>query len=312
MPVYYRRVEIDGLSVFYRESGPADAPTILLLHGFPSSSRMYEPLMSRLSDNYRLIAPDYVGFGYSGAPIATEYSYTFERLAHVVMAFVDALGLQRYAMYLHDYGGPIGMRLAEWDASRIVALVIQNAVLRDEGLGPLWETRRRFWQDRAPYELALRENFFSIAATRQRHVGSNGESETINPDRWFDEFAFLNRPGQFDIQADLFYSYQTNVARYNEWQAWLRAHKPPTLIVWGRYDRSFMLDEVAACQRDLPDAEVHIIDAGHFAVCDRPSEIARIIRTFSSALLHSLYHSRVAPLRLTSVERFESVTFSRC
>lgn len=279
-PVYYRSVEVDGLRIFYRESGPPDAPTLLLLHGFPSSSRMYDPLLARLSDQYHLVAPDYPGFGHSDAPDAKQFSYTFDHLATITQHFTDVLGLKQYVLYVQDYGGPIGMRLAVAHPERIIALIVQNAVSHEDGLGPLWDTRRAFWKDRAANEAALRENFLSLAATRQRHIGSNPHPDTINPDLWTDEFAFLNRPGEADIQVDLFYSYQTNVASYPAWQAWLREHQPPTLVVWGRYDPSFQVAEAAAYQRDLPKAEVHILDAGHFALDEKPDEIAVLVRDF--------------------------------
>ncbi len=285
-PVYYRTVKVDGLSIFYREAGPRDAPTILLLHGFPSSSRMYDPLLSRLSDSYHLIAPDYPGFGHSDAPAAKDFAYTFDHLAEVTDHFTQALGLKHYVLFVQDYGGPIGMRLAVQHPERIDALIVQNAVSHEDGLGPLWDTRRRFWKDRVSNEAALRENFLSLASARQRHVGANPHPETINPDLWTDEFAFLSRPGQAEIQTDLFYSYQTNVASYPSWQAWLRKHQPATLIVWGKYDPSFQVAEVAAYQRDLPNAEVHVLDAGHFALDEKPGEIAGIMRSFLGRVMH--------------------------
>jgi pimeloyl-ACP methyl ester carboxylesterase len=284
IPVYYRTVKVDGLSIFYREAGKPDAPTLLLLHGFPSSSRMYDPLLSRLSDRYHLIALDYPGFGHSDAPDAKDFSYTFDHLTEVTEHFIEAVGLKHYVLYVQDYGGPIGMRLAVQHPERIDALIIQNAVSHEDGLGPLWETRRAFWKDRTAHEAALRENFLSLASTRQRHVGSNPHPETINPDLWTDEFAFLSRPGEADIQTDLFYSYQTNVASYPQWQAWLKKHQPATLIVWGKYDPSFQIAEVAAYQRDLPNAEVHVLDAGHFALDEKPNEIAAIMRGFLARL----------------------------
>jgi pimeloyl-ACP methyl ester carboxylesterase len=287
-PILYRTKQVDGLSIFYREAGNPDAPTLLLLHGFPSSSRMYEPLLSRLSDRYHLIAPDYPGFGHSDAPDAKTFAYTFDHLAEITAHFTEAVGLTHYTLYVQDYGGPIGMRLAVRNPERVDALIVQNAVAHEEGLGPLWEPRRAFWKDRVSNEAALRKNFLSLEATRQRHVGTNPHPEQIDPDRWTDEYAFLSRPGQADIQTDLFYSYQTNVASYPAWQAWLREHQPPTLIVWGKYDPSFQLAEVPAYERDLPDAEVHILEAGHFALNDKPNEIAALVRSF----LDRRYRSR--------------------
>ena len=278
--VSYRTIQVDGLSIFYREAGPPDAQTLLLLHGFPSSSRMYEPLLSRLSAHYRLIAPDYPGFGHSEAPAATAFSYTFDHIAEVMQHFTEALRLDRYALYMQDYGGPVGLRLAIAHPERVQALIIQNAVAHEDGLGPLWQKRREFWADRAANEAGLRANFASLAATRQRHVGSNPNPETLDPDRWTDEFAFLSKSGQDEIQLDLFYDYRTNVARYPAWGAWLRQHQPATLVIWGEYDPSFLVAEAAAYQRDLPGAEVHTVGAGHFAAYEKPDEIAELIDDF--------------------------------
>ncbi len=278
--VLYRTIQVDGVSIFYREAGRLDAPVLLLLHGFPSSSRMYEPLLARLSTSYHLIAPDYPGFGHSDAPSVTAFSYTFDHIAEITQHFTEALHLDRYVLYMQDYGGPVGFRLAGAHPERVQALIIQNAVAHEDGLGPLWQKRREFWADRAANEAGLRANFLSLGATRQRHVGSNPNPETLDPDRWTDEFAFLSRPGEADIQLDLFYDYRTNVARYRAWGAWLRRHQPATLVIWGQYDPSFLVAEVAAYHRDLPQAECHIIDAGHFALYEKPDEIARLIAEF--------------------------------
>jgi pimeloyl-ACP methyl ester carboxylesterase len=277
---FYRTVQVNGLSIFYREAGRADAATLLLLHGFPSSSRMYEPLLARLSAHYHLVAPDYPGFGHSDAPCAKVFSYTFDHIAEIMQHFTEALHLDRYALYMQDYGGPVGFRLAVAHPERVQAFIIQNAVAHEDGLGPLWQKRREFWTDRAANEAGLRANFSSLAATRQRHVGSNPSPETFDPDRWTDEFTFLSRPGEEEIQLDLFYDYRTNVARYPAWGAWMRQHQPATLVIWGKYDPSFLVAEAAAYQRDLPKAELHILDAGHFASYEKPDEIARLIDGF--------------------------------
>ena len=279
-PVFYRSINVDGLSVFYREAGQPGAKTLLLLHGFPSSSRMYEPLLTRLSRRFHLVAPDYAGFGHSDAPDARDFSYTFDHLAEVVEHFTESLGLTHYALYLQDYGGPIGFRLALAHPERVEALIIQNAVAHEDGLGPLWQKRREYWANRGPNEAAFRENFLSFAATRQRHVGSNPNVENLNPDLWSDEFAFLSRPGQADIQSDLFYDYRTNVASYPMWQAWLRTRRPPTLVIWGKYDPSFQVAEAEAYRRDVPNAEIHVLDAGHFALDDKPEDIAALVHAF--------------------------------
>jgi pimeloyl-ACP methyl ester carboxylesterase len=283
-PTRYRTVEVDDLHVFYRDAGPPDAPAVLLLHGFPSSSRMWQPLIDRLADRYHMIAPDYPGFGHTDAPSAGDFDYTFDRIADVVEHFTDHIGLDRYALVVQDYGGPVGMRLALRRPERVRALIVQNAVCHEDGLGPLWETRRAFWADRARHEAALRENFFSPNATRQRHVGKSPQSDRYDPDLWTDELAFLNRPGQPDIQTDLFYDYRTNVASYPVWQQWLRATQPPLLVVWGRYDPSFEVAEAEAYRRDVPDADVHVIDAGHFALDEAPDLVADLCRQFLDAL----------------------------
>jgi pimeloyl-ACP methyl ester carboxylesterase len=289
---HYRTIKVNGLSIFYREAGRPDAPTILLLHGFPSSSRMYEPLFSKLSSQYHLIAPDYPGFGHSDAPSAKEFVYTFDHIAAVIGDFTEALGLRSYVLYMQDYGGPVGFRLAVAHPEQVRTFVIQNAVAHDDGLGPLWEKRRAFWADRAANEAGLRENFLSLAATKQRHIGSNPNPDTIDPDRWADEFSFLSRPGEADIQIDLFYDYRTNVASYPAWDAWLRQHQPPTLVVWGKYDPSFQVAEAAAYKRDLPEAEVHILDAGHFALYEKPDEIADLMKDFLGRVLHTASTSK--------------------
>lgn len=278
----FQSVPVAGLDVFYRESGPADAPIVLALHGFPSSSRMWQPLVDRLGDRYRVVAPDLPGFGHSSAPAAGEFDYTFERLTDAVEAFTEALGMARYTLLVQDYGGPVGMRLAQRHPDRLSALIVQNAVCHDEGLGPLWDTRRAFWADREAHEAALRENFFSPAATRLRHVGGSPHPERYDPDLWTDEQAFLDRPGQRDIQTDLFFDYQTNVASYSAWQQWLRTHRPPLLVIWGRFDPSFRVEGASAYVRDVPDAEVHVLDAGHFALDEKPDEVAALIGDFLS------------------------------
>src|SRR5712691_6535553 len=203
-PTFYRTIQVDGLSIFYREAGPKDAPTLLLLHGLPSSSRMFEPLFSRLSDRYHLVAPDYPGFGHSDWPDPKTFAYTFDHYAEIMNHFTEALGLSRYTLYMQDYGGPIGFRMALAHPDRIEALIVQDAVAHNEGLGANWKPRRAFWADRAANESTLRTNLLSLATTRARHVGNDPNVERYDPDLWTDEFAFLSQPGQADIQSDLF------------------------------------------------------------------------------------------------------------
>ena len=207
-PTFYRAIKIDGLSIFYREAGPEGAPTLLLLHGLPSSSRMFEPLFARLSEQYHLVAPDYPGFGHSDWPDPRKFVYTFDNLAEVMNHFTEAQGLSRYTLYMQDYGGPVGFRMALAHPERIVSLIVQDAVAHNEGLGENWKPRRAFWADRAANEGTLRTNLLSMQATRTRHVGNDPNVESYDPDLWTDEFAFLNQPGQADIQSDLFYDYR--------------------------------------------------------------------------------------------------------
>jgi pimeloyl-ACP methyl ester carboxylesterase len=277
---FYRTKSIDGLSIFYREAGPINAPTILLLHGIPSSSRMFDPLFDRLSNRYHLVAPDYPGFGHSDWPDPKIFAYTFDRYAEIMRHFTEALGLDRYTLYMQDYGGPVGFRMALADPNKIAALIVQNAVAHNEGLGTLWKPRRAFWADRVANESALRANLLSLQAALTRHVGSDPNVERYNPDLWTDEFAFLSQPGQADIQADLFFDYRTNVEAYPKWQEWLRQRLPRLLVIWGRYDPSFDLSEPEAYRQDVPDAQVHVIDAGHFALDTAADEIAALIRSF--------------------------------
>jgi pimeloyl-ACP methyl ester carboxylesterase len=281
----YRSIDIDGLDVFYREAGPNDAPVILLLHGFPSSSRMYETLMPLLATDYRVIAPDYPGFGHSSAPSPDQFEYTFDHLADVMTRLVDKLQVQRYTLVMQDYGGPVGLRVALQRPEAIEALVVQNAVAHDEGLGPLWDTRKAFWKDRAAHEQALRANLLSLAATKLRHVGHSPDPERYDPDSWTDEFAFLSRPGQIDIQTELFYDYRTNVERYPQWQEYFRKHQPPTLVLWGKTDPSFSVAGAHAYRNDVPNAEVHLLEGGHFVLDEACDEVALLMKRFLDAKL---------------------------
>ena len=279
-PRSYRTTQIDGLSIFYREAGPKDAPAILLLHGLPSSSRMFEPLFARLADRFHLVAPDYPGFGHSDWPDPKTFAYTFDHYAEIMNHFTESLGLSRYTLYMQDYGGPVGFRMALAHPDRIEALIVQDAVAHNEGLGANWKARRAFWADRAANENTLRTNLLSLPTTRTRHVGNDPNVERYDPDLWTDEFAFLNQPRQADIQSDLFYDYRTNVEAYSKWQAWMRETQPRLLVLWGKYDLSFELSEPEAYRRDVPTAEVHVLDAGHFALDAAADQIAQLVRGF--------------------------------
>jgi pimeloyl-ACP methyl ester carboxylesterase len=279
-PTLYRTARVDGLTIFYREAGPKDAPTLLLLHGLPSSSRMFEPLFARLSNQYHLVAPDYPGFGHSDWPDPKTFAYTFDHLADIITHFTESIGLDHYILYMQDYGGPVGFRIALAHPDRVQALIVQDAVAHNEGLGANWNPRRAFWTDRAANEAALRRNLLSLAAARTRHVGSDPNVERYDPDLWTDEFAFLSRPGQAEIQSDLFYDYRTNVEAYPTWQRWMRDRQPPLLVIWGKYDLSFDPSEPDAYRRDVPNASVHVLKAGHFALDTAASEIADLVRRF--------------------------------
>jgi pimeloyl-ACP methyl ester carboxylesterase len=279
-PVFYRTAKVDGLSIFYREAGPKDAPTILLLHGLPSSSRMFQPLLTRLADSYHLVAPDYPGYGHSDWPNPKQFDYTFDHIASVMNDFTQALGLSHYTLYMQDYGGPVGFRMALAHPERVQALIVQDAVSHNEGLGANWATRRAFWADRSEHEEALRTNLLSLATTKTRHIGDDPNVELYDPDLWTDEYAFLNAPGQAQIQSDLFYDYRTNVDAYPKWQAWLQKTQPKLLVLWGKHDLSFDLGEPERYRKDVPNAEVYVIDAGHFALDTKADEMAVLVRAF--------------------------------
>ena len=277
-------VKVDGLSIFYREAGPKDAPTILLLHGLPSSSRMFQPLLTRLSDKYHLVAPDYPGFGHSDWPDPKEFPYTFDHIAQVMGDFTQALGLSRYTLYMQDYGGPVGFRMALAKPEAVQALIVQDAVSHNEGLGVNWATRRAFWANRPANEEALRKNLLSMAATKTRHVGDDPEVDLYDPDLWTDEYAFLNSPGQAEIQSDLFYDYRTNVENYPKWQAWMQKTQPRLLVIWGKHDLSFDPGEPERYRKDVPKAQVYVLDAGHFALDTKANKIASLVSEFMKTL----------------------------
>jgi len=283
-PVYYRTVKVDGINIFYREAGPKDAPTILLLHGLPSSSRMFEPLFQRLANDYHLVAPDYPGFGHSDWPDPKEFPYTFDHIASLMTDFTQTLGLSKYTLYMQDYGGPVGFRMILAHPERAQALIVQDAVAHNEGLGANWVTRRAFWANRAANDEALRKNLLSMQATRTRHVGDDPHLELYDPDLWTDEYAFLNSPGQAQIQSDLFYDYRTNVDAYPKWQAWMQKTQPKLLVIWGKHDLSFDPGEPERYRKDVPKAEVHVLDGGHFALDTKADEIADLVKQFMKEL----------------------------
>lgn len=281
----YHQVNVEGVRVFYREAGPKDAPTIVLLHGFPSSSREFDTLIPLLATRYHLIAPDYPGFGQSDAPSPSSYNYTFDHLAQTTNSLLEQLGIQHYALYLHDYGAPVGFRIMVAHPDRVQALVIQNANAYKEGLGAKWAKIAQFWADPKAHPEVV-DAFLSYKATEERHTLGTSHPERYNPDTWTDEFAHLSRPGQREIQAALLFDYRTNVASYPAWQAWLRAHQPPTLVAWGRNDPSFIAAGGDAYKRDVPNAEIHQLDAGHFPMDEQVDQTAALMLAFLDKHLH--------------------------
>ena len=241
---------------------------------------MWEPLLPLLVDKYHLIAPDYPGFGNSSAPSPSGFEYTFDNLARVMDELTTKLGITTYVLFMQDYGGPVGFRMALSNPGRVRAIIVQNAVSHDQGLSSLWDTRRKYWADPVRELEKLKANFMSFEATRQRHLGSSPHPDRYNPDTWTDECAFHTRPEQADIQATLFLDYRNNVASYPLWQKWLREVQPPTLVVWGKYDPSFTVAGATAYANDVPKAEIHILEAGHFALDEATDEIASLVRDF--------------------------------
>ena len=296
----YHRIKVDGVEIFYREAGPKDAATIVLLHGFPSSSREFDTLIPLLATRYRLIAPDFPGFGQSEAPPPLTYTYTFDRLAQTTDHLLEVLKLDRYSLYLHDYGAPVGMRLILAHPERLQVLISQNGNVYRAGLGPKWSNIAQFWANPEAHPEVI-DAFLSPAATEQRHIAGTRHPERYNPDTWTDEIAHLSKPGQRQIQAALLYDYQTNIAAYPTWQAWLRRNRPPTLVAWGANDPSFIATGATAFRADLPDAEIDLLDAGHFALDEKNDDIAALILTFMAKHVRS----SAAPSSPTEPDRLD-------
>lgn len=273
-------VGVNGVDVFYREAGPKGRPTLLLLHGFPSSSHMFRDLIPALADQYHVVAPDYPGFGLSGMPDPKEYAYTFDHLAETVAAFTDAVGLTRYAIYMQDYGGPVGFRLATARPDRVTGLVVQNANAYLEGLSENLAPLSAYMANPTPETEAPVRGFLTADTTKFQWTHGTRNPAVIDPAFWVHDQHFLDRPGNSEIQLALFRDYATNPPLYPAWQAYLRARKPPTLVVWGKNDPFFTPAGAEAFTRDVPDAEVHLLDTGHFALADHAAEVAARMRTF--------------------------------
>lgn len=274
-----------ALKLFYREAGEKDAPAILLLHGFPASSHQYRGLIDRLAGKYRVIAPDFPGFGFSDAPIARTFGYTFEHLAEVIESFTDVVGLRRYALYVFDYGAPVGFRLAVSRPERVTALISQNGNAYEEGLSDGWNPIRAYWQNPTPASRAKLRAFLKAETTYFQYTHGESDASRIAPETYTLDQYFLDRPGNDDIQLDLFGDYKTNLAAYPRFQEYFRTHRPPTLAVWGKNDPFFLPAGAEAFRRDNPDAEVHLVDAGHFPLEAHLDEIAGVILGFLSRTL---------------------------
>ena len=280
----YHNVEIRGLNVFYREAGPKDAPTIVLLHGFPSSSHMFRELIPRLAEHFRIIAPDMIGFGYSAQPTPKEFQYTFDNLATVTEELLfGELKLNGFNLYVQDYGAPVGFRVASRHPEAIESLIVQNGNAYAEGLSAAWEPLRALWAKRsAETEKPVRE-FLSAATTKFQYTHGVKDLTKISPDSYTLDQAFLDRPGNDAVQLELFYNYSSNLALYPHWQGYFRTHQPPALLVWGVNDPFFTVEGAKAFQRDLPQAEVHLLDTGHFALEEQNEAIAKHIVRFLGA-----------------------------
>lgn len=276
----YHTAKVDGIDIFYRSAGAADAPAILLLHGFPTSSHMFRNLIPALSHRYRVIAPDYPAFGYSGTPDRGEFKYSFARFAELIDGLLNQLGVERYALYVQDYGAPVGYRLALRHPEHVTALVIQNGNAYEEGLREFWNPIKAYWADGSDAHRAALRAGLTLAATKSQYLDGVRDPSRIAPDAWLHDQALLDRPGIDEIMLDLFRDYASNVALYPRFQAFFRSRKPPTLIVWGKHDVIFPPDGAHPYLRDLPDAELHLLDSGHFALEDKGDDIATLMLDF--------------------------------
>lgn len=275
-----KTIDVDGVKIFYRESGPADRPVILLLHGFPTSSHQFRHLMPRLASRFRLIAPDLPGFGFTEVPKERGYRYTFDQLAKTIDAFVGALKLDRYALYIFDYGAPVGLRLALAHPERVTAIISQNGNVYEEGLGDAWDPIRRYWNDPSVANRNALRDFLSLDATRFQYTHGVSDPSKVEPESYTLDAALLQRPGNADIQLDLLLNYAENLKLYPTFQAYLRKHQPPTLAIWGKNDPFFTPPGAEAFKRDVPHAVVEFLDTGHFAIETHVDEIADRIDRF--------------------------------
>jgi pimeloyl-ACP methyl ester carboxylesterase len=280
--IRYRSIDVEGLKIFFREAGSSDRPILLLMHGFPSSSHMFRNLIPDLAEHYHVIAPDYPGFGHSAFPDPRKFAYSFENLARVMDGFVQSLAIDHFGLYVQDYGAPIGLRLASAHPERITALIVQNGNAYGEGLSGAWNPLQAYWREPTPPNRERLRAWLTPEGIREQYVAGVPPAllPRFSPDTWTLDWALLSRPGNIDVQLELFYDYRTNVALYPRFQEFFRVFRPPTLIVWGRHDPFFTVAGAEAYRRDLPDAELHYLDTGHFALETHSPEIARLITEF--------------------------------
>ncbi len=276
----YHTIQIDGLNIFYREAGDPARPTIVLLHGFPSSSHMFRDLIPKLAAKYHVIAPDYPGFGYSDQPAVSDFAYTFDHLAAVVDDLLNTLNLERYSIYIQDYGSPIGFRLMLKNPERISAIITQNGNAYEAGLSPAWQPFRDYWADKSPANEAKLRGFLTLDTTKFQYSSGVHNPARVSPDAWTHDQLTLDKPGNAEIQLALFYDYQNNVKQYDAWHAALRKLQPPVLAVWGKNDPFFLPAGALAYTTDVPKAEVHLLDTGHFALEEDADVIANYMLNF--------------------------------
>ena len=276
----HKTVTVNGLDIFYREAGPTHAPTIILLHGFPTSSHMFRNLIPALADRFHLIAPDYPGFGNSSQPSMDSFEYTFDNLTNVMEAFIAKLGVEQYSLYVMDYGAPVGFRLAAKHPERVQSLIVQNGNAYKEGLREFWDPIRKYWNDRTAENAQALAGFIAPDGVKWQYTHGVRNAELISPDNWNVDLRHLTREGNPEIQLALFYDYQNNVPHYPAWQAYFRKHQPPTLIVWGKNDYIFPAEGAHPYKRDLKNLEFHLLDTGHFALEEDGQLIATRIRSF--------------------------------
>ncbi|PSL52781.1 pimeloyl-ACP methyl ester carboxylesterase [Saccharothrix carnea] len=281
----YRYADIDGQRVFYREAGHADAPVVVLLHGFPTSSHMFRELIPRLADRYRVIAPDHIGFGHSSAPSPDEFDYTFDALTDITLGLLDHLGVRRHALYIQDYGAPIGLKIASRHPERVTAIVTQSGNAYTEGFTPFWEPLFAYATNPGPDTEPAVRALLTLDATRRQYTHGVKDPSRISPDTWVHDQALLDRPGNAEVQLALFRDYRNNLDAYPAFQQYFRDTRVPLLAVWGRHDEIFGPDGALAYRRDLPDAEIHLLDAGHFALEDQLDTVTGYLRGFLGRVL---------------------------